>query len=578
MSYFMSKAQQNITLWLQGDFPEELKAKIRQLQIENPEELEDAFYTNLAFGTGGLRGIMGVGTNRMNECTIALATQGFANYILQNFKSPKVAIAYDVRHNSEFFARRTAEVFSANNIEVYLFSAPSPTPLLSFSIRELDCSAGVVITASHNPKEYNGYKVYWNDGAQVTFPHDKLIIEEVNKLTINEVKKGNNPKLINYIDDEMDKLYMDMVESQIIPATKTLSHRKQLKIVYSPLHGTGSSLLPNLFTRLGFSEFSIPAAQAVMDGDFPTIISPNPEDSQAMHQAIELAKSKHADVIFATDPDADRIGVGISIGNGEYLLLNGNQTAALLFDYILKMKKEQNLLTSKSYILKTIVTSELLNKIAKYYNVNCYDTLTGFKWMAKVIREKEEFEQYIVGGEESFGILIGDKVRDKDGISAVVLFAEMFARYKSENIQPLVALENIYRQHGFFYEALYSITKTGATGVQQIEALMNKYRDNPPSSILGVEVIEIIDYNKGVRYCIQSKQSLPVSQPKSNVLQFILADQSKISLRPSGTEPKIKFYISIFESDYQQFANYQVARNHAEQKINAYVESLGFLQ
>lgn len=571
MSFCGSEINKNIQLWLEGDFPSAVKAKIRRLQSENPQELEDAFYTNLAFGTGGLRGIMGIGCNRMNEWTVALATQGFANYILQNFSQPKVAIAYDVRHNSSFFARRVAEVFSANGIEVYLFSAPRPTPLLSFSIRQLTCQAGVVITASHNPKEYNGYKVYWEDGAQVTPPHDERIIQEVNKLSIDGVKTSYKPELIHSLGTEMDNLYLEMVLGQIIPPSSSSAHRENLRIVYTPLHGTGISLLPKLLQKLGFSDLNIPEEQIENSGDFPTVSLPNPEDPQAMSIALGLAKAKRADVVFATDPDADRIGVGIALESGEYLLLNGNQTAALLFDFALKIKQKQGQLTTNSYILKTIVTSELLNKIAEHYGVNCYDTLTGFKWMAKIIREKQGLEEYIVGGEESFGILLGDKVRDKDGISAIALFAEMFAQYKAQAIKPLEVLENLYRSHGFFYEALYSVTKTGRQGAESIKAMMEKFRHDKPREFAGIKIVEFIDYSQGIRQNLQTGESFSVDIPRSNVLQFILADNTKISMRPSGTEPKIKFYLSVFEEDYNRFANYFEAVAHAERKIKNYL-------
>lgn len=573
--------KKNIDLWLNGNFPSEIKQEIKRLQVENPKELADAFYTSLSFGTGGLRGIMGIGTNRMNEWTVALATQGLANYISLNFTKSKVAIAYDVRHNSEFFASRVAEVLSANGIEVYLFSEPRPTPLLSFTIRKLNCQAGIVITASHNPKEYNGYKVYWNDGAQVTPPHDNLIIQEVNKLSIKDIARGSNPKLIYYLKEEMDNLYMDMVKSQILPPPyETLAnYRSELKIIYTPLHGTGISLLPKLLKNFGFTDLHIPSEQASMDGDFPTVSSPNPEEPKAMQMGLELAKTKQAQVVFATDPDADRIGVGIEVNKGEYLLLNGNQIIAMLLDYALQLKQEQGLLCPKSYILKTIVTSELLDAIAKHYGVNCYTTLTGFKWIAEKIRQQNQLSKYVVGGgEESFGILLGNEVRDKDGVSAVILFAEMLARYKSQNIMPLAILENIYRKYGFYYEALYSMTKTGLAGVKHIQGIMDKYRQNPPKEILGVSVVESLDYERQLQMNWQTKESSKLSLPKSNVLQFILADRTKISLRPSGTEPKIKFYISIFEADYQKFTSYNAAVDSATRKIQAYVDELGFLR
>ncbi len=518
------------------------KAAIEQLK-HTPDALHDAFYTDLEFGTGGLRGVMGVGTNRMNKYTVGMATQGLANYLKIQFPNEriKVAIAHDSRNQSDYFTDITASVFSANGIKVYLFPELRPTPELSFAIRTLGCQSGVVITASHNPKEYNGYKAYWSDGAQLIAPHDKGVIAEVRKITtFRQVRFEKNPALIEYLGDNMDEAYLAAIHA----LGRSQEVDKKCKIVYSSIHGTGITLVPRVLKKFGFANVQVVEAQATPDGNFPTVVYPNPEEKEAMKMALAAAASWDADIVMATDPDADRVGIGVKNDKGEFQLLNGNQTGALLIYYLLKMD-EQRGFKGNEFIAKTIVTSDLLSDIAAGFGVTSYETLTGFKYIAQLIREKEGTETYIGGGEESYGYMISDYVRDKDAICSCALLAEVCAWAKYHNKSLFDLLLDIYQEYGFYQETLHSITKKGESGLQEISAMMERFRTNPPSQLGGTDIVQMIDYQNSTATDIRSNQTTKIPFPASNVLQFITADGDKISLRPSGTEPKIKFYFSV---------------------------------
>jgi phosphoglucomutase len=538
--------KEKVNTWLNGNYDKDTKEEINNLLQTNEKELADAFYKDLEFGTGGLRGIMGVGTNRMNKYTVGFATQGFANYLIQTFpnKKLKIAIAFDSRNNSKYFAGIVVDVFSANGIYCYLFEELRPTPELSFAVRELQCDAGVMVTASHNPKEYNGYKAYWNDGAQLVPPHDVNVIDEVTKITsVGEVKWKRNPELVKIIKEEIDTLYLEKV--------KTLSFKtpwvatKNLKIVYTPLHGTGITLIPKAFKMWGFENLHIVEEQSIPNGNFPTVVSPNPEEKTAMELALKKAKEIDADLILATDPDADRIAAAVKNLNGEYILLNGNQTLILLTYYLLSQLKIANKLNSTDYIIKTIVSTELILKMAKNYEIDCFDVLTGFKYIAEVIRELEGKRKYIGGGEESFGYLAGDFVRDKDAISACCLFAEMTAQAVTNNSTLYLELLKIYQKYGYHKEDLLSITKKGKEGLEEIKQMMVNYRKNPPKEINGSKVICIKDYLLQETKDLLTGKIAKIDLPTSDVLQFFTEDGSKISIRPSGTEPKIKYYFAV---------------------------------
>lgn len=538
--------QAKIENWLAGNYDNATKEEIRKLQKENPTELADAFYKNLEFGTGGLRGLMGVGTNRMNKYTVGMATQGYANYLKQCFpEGVRVAIAHDSRNNSRFFAETTANVFAANGINVYLFESLRPTPELSFAIRTLKCQGGVVCTASHNPKEYNGYKAYWDDGSQLVPPHDKNVIREVDKIaSVDDVKWIGGEERITIIGKEMDDQYMQMVKSlSVYP--DVIARQKDMKIVYTPIHGTGITLMPQVLKSFGFENLHIVNEQAIPDGNFPTVAYPNPEESEAMSYGLKLAESIDADILCGTDPDADRLAIGVKDLTGKWVLMNGNQTAVLAFNYLMEARKTKGIAQPNDMVITTIVTTPMIDAIAKGNNVACYRVLTGFKWIAAMIREKEGIENYVIGGEESFGLMIGDKIRDKDGISAVALLCEMAAYEKDKGRSLYEKMIDLYVQYGLYKEHLISITKKGMDGQQQIAAMMESYRNNPPKSIHGADVVQLLDYElqKGINP--QTGEEWPIELPKSNVLQFILADGSSISARPSGTEPKIKFYFSV---------------------------------
>lgn len=539
--------QTKVNAWLNGNFDKATKDEIIKLQKENPEQLADAFYKNLEFGTGGLRGIMGVGTNRMNKYTVGMATQGYANYLRQSFPKEelRVAIAHDSRNNSRFFAETTANVFAANGVKVFLFENLRPTPELSFAIRHLKCQGGVVCTASHNPKEYNGYKAYWNDGAQLIPPHDTNVIKEVEKIaSIDDVKWSGGEKNITIIGKEIDEKYIEMVKGlSIYP--EIIQKQHDLKIVYTPIHGSGIKLVPEVLKRFGFTNVHIVKEQMEPDGNFPTVAYPNPEEKETMSIGLQNAKELGADILLGTDPDSDRVGIGVKDNHGDWVLMNGNQTAVLAFNYLIEARKAKGIAKPNDMVIKTIVTTDMIDKIAKNNGVNCYNVLTGFKWIAAMIREKEGKENYIIGGEESFGLMIGDKIRDKDAVSAVALLCEMSA-YEKENGKSLFEkLVELYIQYGFYLENLISITKKGMDGQQQIAAMMEGYRNNPPKMIDGLAVVELLDYEKRVGKNLATGESWEIKLPQSNVLQFVLADGSKISARPSGTEPKIKFYFSV---------------------------------
>ncbi|MBO7469303.1 MAG: phospho-sugar mutase [Bacteroidales bacterium] len=535
--------------WLSDQYDEETRKQVQNLINNDPNELTESFYRILEFGTGGLRGIMGVGTNRMNIYTVAMATQGLANYIKMKFadmKQPQIAIAYDCRNNSKDFAQITADVMTANGIKVFLFSALRPTPELSFAIRELKCQSGIVVTASHNPKEYNGYKVYWEDGGQIVAPHDKNIIAEVQKITdISMVKRKRNAKLIEMLDDSFDEIYLDKVMSLSL-SPKLIKKHKNLSFVYTPIHGTGGQVMPKLFAKAGFKNFYPVEEQMVTDGNFPTVVSPNPEEKAAMNMAIEKARAMKADVVLATDPDADRVGLAVKDDNGEFILLNGNQTASILTYYILTRWEELGKLTGKEFIVKTIVTSDLLLKIADKFNVKTYDVLTGFKYIADKILNKLE-EQFICGGEESYGFLVGDFVRDKDAIITCFMLAEATSWAAEQGKTLYQILKDIYKEFGVYREKLVSLTKKGISGNEEIKQMMLNFRQNPPKNLLGSRITEIRDYKLGISKDIIFGVDTVINLPKSDVLQFFTEDGIKVSVRPSGTEPKIKFYFSMNE-------------------------------
>lgn len=559
--------QKKIDSWLNGNYDQTVKDDITRMQKENPDELADAFYKNLEFGTGGLRGIMGIGTNRMNKYTVGIATQGYANYLKKCFGDDvKVAIAYDCRNNSRFFAETTANVFAANGIKVYLFEALRPTPELSYTIRYLKCQGGVVCTASHNPKEYNGYKAYWDDGAQMVPPHDKNTIIEVEKInSVDDVKWSGGEDNITIIGKDMDDAYINMVTGlSVYPEVCKEQH--DLKIVYTPIHGTGITLVPEVLEKFGFDNVHIVKEQSTPDGNFPTVVYPNPEEKEAMSLGLKEAKALDADILLGTDPDSDRVGIGVKNTEGEWVLLNGNQTAVLAFNYMIEARKTKGINQPNDMVIKTIVTTDMIDTIAKESNIACYNVLTGFKWIAALIKEKEGKENYIIGGEESFGLMIGDELRDKDAISAVAILCEMAAYEKSKGRGLYAKLIELYVRFGLYKEALISVTKKGMNGAAEIAAMMQEYRENPPKTIDGVPLAELLDYELQVGKNMQTGETWKIDLPKSNVLQFALSDGTKISARPSGTEPKIKFYFSANEK-LDSAANFESVEKKCDDKI-----------
>ena len=557
MTTITERAQQ----WLKAPYDEETQKAVQYLIDNDPDELNESFYRTLEFGTGGLRGIMGVGTNRMNRYTVAMATQGFANYIKMNYPDEqewRVAIAYDCRNNSPLFAQVTADVMSANGIKVFLFDSLRPTPELSFAVRELHCHAGVMVTASHNPKEYNGYKAYWTDGGQIVSPHDKNIIAEVNKITeLSMVNFGRKPELIEILDERFDTIYLNRVMGLTISQDLIAKHH-DMKIVYTPIHGTGRRLVPEILRMKGFTEVYCVDEQMTVDGNFPTVKSPNPEEPAAMSLAIEKAKKLNADLVLATDPDADRVGVAVKDNQGEFILLNGNQAASIFLYYLLSRRAEMGLQTKDDYIVKTIVTTELLFDIAKKFDVGRYDVLTGFKYIANKILEYEGKKHFIGGGEESYGYLAGEFVRDKDAVIATSLLAEAMTWAAERGKTMYQLLCDIYREFGLYKEKLVSLTKKGMSGAEEIKAMMLRFRETPPTTLLNEKIVEIRDYKTLEAKNLINGLITPIDLPKSDVLQFFTEGGSKISVRPSGTEPKIKFYFSMKDTKFNQGSDEEI--------------------
>ena len=576
----MSKVDDNVMkkakIWLDGAYDDETKAAIRRMIDDDPEELIESFYKNLEFGTGGLRGVMGVGSNRMNKYTVGAATQGFANYLKLKFPDTdqiKTAIAYDCRNNSKYFAQITADVFSANGIKVYLFDDLRPTPELSFAIRHFGCQGGIVITASHNPKEYNGYKAYWDDGGQLISPHDKNVITEVQNIEdIADVKFESDPELIEIIGEDIDRLYIEQIKSLSL-STEAINRQKELKIVYTPIHGTGVKLVPMALNAFGFENVYSVKEQDIVDGNFPTVISPNPEESAALEMALNLADSIDADLVMATDPDADRVGIAIR-KDGKLVLLNGNQAATLLIYYLLEKWKENGLLKGKEYIVKTIVTTELLFDIANKYTVDHYDVLTGFKYIADIIKDLEGVKKFIGGGEESYGYLVGDFVRDKDAVSACTMIAEVAAWAADKDIGLFDLLKDIYSEFGFYKEDLISVVRKGKSGAEEIQQMMDNFRNNPPESLNGSKLINVKDYLLSIENDMVSDEEKEIHLPKSNVLQFFTEDGSKISIRPSGTEPKIKFYFGV-KASLKSVEDFEQVNTELEIRIKDIIKDLG---
>ncbi len=571
-----SEVKEKVEHWLSGNYDADTKAEIQKMLDENKStELTDAFYKDLEFGTGGLRGIMGVGSNRMNKYTVGQATQGLANYLKESFPNEKikVAIAYDSRNNSTEFAQIVADVFSANDIYVYLFEELRPTPELSFAIRELGCKSGVVMTASHNPKEYNGYKAYWEDGAQVVAPHDKNIIAEVKKVGLEDIQFEGKADNIEKIGTKIDEVYLEKIK-ELSLSPEAIERQKDLKIVFTPIHGTSITLVPQLLEKLGFANVHTVEEQAEPNGNFPTVVYPNPEEAEALSIGLQKAKELDADLLMGTDPDADRVGIAIKNHHGEWQLLNGNQTGALLIHYLVEAWKRNDKLTGKEYIAKTIVTSDLLDNMAKKNGVEVYNTLTGFKYIAEVMREEEGKKTFIGGGEESYGYLAGEFVRDKDAIMACGLIAEMAAYAKDQGRSLMDTLIEIYKEYGFYFENLVSLKREGKAGADEIKAMMEKFRAEPPTSLGGSPVVEIRDYQASVAKNVKTGEETPISLVKSNVLQFFTEDGSKISARPSGTEPKIKFYFSV-KGELNSKEEFDQVKASLEEKIEAIKKDLG---
>ncbi len=540
----LAKAQS----WLDGHYDEATKKQVKYLMENDPKELLESFYKDLEFGTGGLRGIMGVGSNRMNIYTVGAATQGLANYLKKNFAGEqiRVAIGHDSRNNSRMFAERVADIFASNGFTVYLFDALRPTPELSFAIRELKCHSGVVITASHNPKEYNGYKAYWTDGSQVTAPHDKNIINEVAQITdVDMVLTGKNPENITILGEEFDEIYLNKIH-ELSLSPECVKKHSDMKIVYTPIHGSGIRLVPASLKKFGFTNVILVPEQSIVDGNFPTVESPNPEERKTMSMAIDMAAREGADLVLATDPDSDRIGVALRNKKGEYVLLNGNQTLVLLLSYQLTRWAELGWLDGNQYVVKTIVTSLMANAVANHFNVKCYDCLTGFKYIARIIRENEGKAKYIGGGEESFGYLAGDYVRDKDAVSACSLAAEAAAwAMDTMGLTLYEWLQKLYVKYGFYREGLVSVVRKGKEGAELIQKMMVDFRTTPPQSILGSPVVKVNDFLTLETTCLKTGNKTPIQEEKSNVLQWFTEDGTIVSVRPSGTEPKIKFYFGV---------------------------------
>lgn len=569
---------QKANAWLTGNYDEETKEKVRRLlENEDNSQLIDAFYRDLEFGTGGLRGIMGVGSNRMNIYTVGAATQGLSNYLKKNFAALpeiRVGIGYDCRNNSRLFAETSAGIFSANGIKVFLFEDLRPTPELSFAIRELGLQSGIILTASHNPKEYNGYKAYWNDGSQIVEPHDVNIIQEVEKVRIKDVKFNGPKENITIMGSKMDEAYLKKVVSVSL-SPEVIHRQNNLKIVYTPIHGTGVKLVPMALAKMGFKNVIHIPEQDIVDGNFPTVVSPNPEEPAAMAMALEKAKSVDADLVMATDPDADRLGLAVKNDKGDFILLNGNQTVLIFLYYIITRRKELGLLKGSEYIVKTIVTTELAAEIARHNGVEYFDCYTGFKYIAEVIRENEGIKEYIGGGEESFGFLPADFVRDKDAVSSCVLMAEIAAWAKDKGRSLFELLQDVYLTYGYSKERMKYVVRTGKSGAEEIEQMMVNFRNHPPKQLAGSEVISIKDYESLIEKNLITSGDKPIKQKiTANVLQFFTKDGSKVSVRPSGTEPKIKFYIEVKDILKSRDLYYEVDAK-TNQKVDQVMADLG---
>ncbi|MEE0973217.1 MAG: phospho-sugar mutase [Paludibacteraceae bacterium] len=565
-------------LWLDGNYDADTKATVKALmESADTTELIESFYKDLEFGTGGLRGIMGVGSNRMNIYTVGSATQGLSNYLKKEFKGQeiKVVVGHDCRNNSRLFAETAANIFSANGIKVYLFEDLRPTPEISFAIRHLGCQSGIVVTASHNPKEYNGYKAYWADGAQVIAPHDTNIISEVNKIkSVDDVKFTGNPELIEIIGENVDSVFLEKI-SKLTLSPDSIRRNKDMKIVYTPIHGTGATLIPRALKMYGFENIVDVPEQNVLTGDFPTVVSPNPEEPAALAMAVEKAKEVDADMVMASDPDADRLGIAIKNSKGEWILVNGNQTAMLFIYYLLTRWSELGKLKGKEYIVKTIVTTEMIASIARKFNVPYFDCYTGFKWIAAVMRENEGKMQYIGGGEESYGFLAEDFVRDKDAVSACVLIAEVAAWAKDNGKSLYDLIQEIYVKFGFSKEKGISVVKKGKSGAEEIKEMMTRFRSNPPKELAGSPVTVIKDYGTLRQIDLLAGQTTELEMPETaNVLQYFTQDGTKVSVRPSGTEPKIKFYIEV-KLPLASADEYEAVNAAAEEKVLAVKASLG---
>lgn len=564
--------------WLVGNYNEETKTEIRRmLDAEDKSELIESFYRDLEFGTGGLRGIMGAGTNRMNIYTVGAATQGLSNYLKAQFTDVpqiSVVIGHDCRNNSRLFAEISANIFSANGIKAYLFEDLRPTPEISFAIRHLSCQSGIILTASHNPKEYNGYKAYWNDGAQMIAPHDENVITEVMKITnVDAIKFNGNPDLIQLVGEDIDSIYIDAVKS-ISLSPEAIERNKDLKIVYTPIHGTGVELIPRALRAYGFTNIINVPEQDVVSGNFPTVISPNPEEPAALDMAVKKAIATDADIVMASDPDADRLGIAVKNDKGEWILVNGNQTALIFIYYLIRRWKELGKVQGNEYVVKTIVTTEIIKEIAVKNGIECFDCFTGFKWIAAVMRENEGVKEYIGGGEESYGFLPETFVRDKDAVSSCTLMAEIAAWAKDNGKTMYELLQDIYVEYGYGKEKGISVVRKGKSGAEEIAQMMSDFRTNPPAEIAGSPVVLIKDYKtlmmKNVKTGEESKLNMPAT---SNVIQYFTADGTKISVRPSGTEPKIKFYIEV-RGEMKTRADYDAADAAANAKVEAVRASL----
>ncbi len=576
MGNLEKSVEEKINQWLAGGYDDETKAEIRSLlEKEAYTELTDAFYKDLEFGTGGLRGIMGVGSNRVNKYTFGMATQGLSNFLKKEYPNEeiKVAIAHDCRNNSDTLAKVVADVFSANGIKVYFFDGLRPTPELSFAIRELNCQSGVVLTASHNPKEYNGFKAYGSDGGQFVSPYDKMVMEEVQNIaSVDEIKFEGNPDLIEPIGEEIDKRYIEELVKLSV-SQDAIKRQHDLNIVFSPIHGTGISVIPAL-EAYGFTNVNVVEEQMVIDGNFPTVIYPNPEEEDALSMAMAKAKETDAELVMATDPDADRVGIAVKGDKGEWMLFNGNMTGTLLINYMLTAWKEAGKLTGNEYIVKTIVTSYLIDRIAAAYGVECFNTLTGFKYIGQLMTTLNGKKTFIAGGEESYGYLVGEHARDKDAVVSAVIIAEMAAYYKDQGSSLFEALLDVYVEYGFFREKLISVTKKGKEGAEEIQQMMANFRANPPKMLGGSPVTVLKDYQTQTVYYLDTNKTESTNLPTANVLQFITEDGSIVSARPSGTEPKIKFYCSV-NGELNSREEYPVQAGKLDTKITVLLKDLG---